>query len=390
MPVDRSHPAFEFHRQGKIGTEITKPITSRDDLSLAYTPHVGLVSEAIHGDPAAVWEYTGRGNSVAIVTDGTAVLGLGDLGPEAAMPVMEGKAVLFKHFAGIDAVPICLNVTEVHDVIAAVKAISPTFGGINLEDISAPRCFEIEGRLAEDLDIPVFHDDQHGTAIVTTAALINAAKAVSKPIDELRVTILGCGAAGVATAKLFAYLGVVDIIGVDRLGCIYRGRKQNMNGQKRWFANKTNPRKVRGGIDDALVDADVFIGVSGPGLVKPEFVDEMNEDAIVFAMSNPVPEIMPEEMPTGVAVVATGRSDYPNQINNVLAFPGVFRGLLDVRASKIDPEMKLSAARAIAEVIPDSEITPERVIPGVFNEDVVPAVADAIRGAARDAGAARR
>ncbi|MCC7078779.1 MAG: NADP-dependent malic enzyme [Acidimicrobiia bacterium] len=389
MGTDRSHPAFEFHVGGKIGTEITRPVETRADLSLAYTPGVGLVSEEIAADPSAVWEYTGRGNAVAVVTDGSAVLGLGDLGPEGAMPVMEGKAVLFKHFAGIDAYPICLDAREPDDIISVVKALAPTFGGINLEDISAPRCFEIEGRLAEELDIPVFHDDQHGTAIVSQAALFNAAKLVGKRLEDLSVTIMGIGAAGVAIAKLLMHLGVHDIVGVDRSGSIYKGRKQNMNGQKRWFANRTNPQGIAGGIDDALVDRDVFIGVSGPGLVKPEWIENMSSDAIVFAMANPVPEIMPEEVPANVAVMATGRSDYPNQINNVLAFPGVFRGLLDVRARRVDNDMKVAAARAIAATIPEADLAPELVIPSVFDRAVVPVVAEAVRSVARQKGLAR-
>jgi len=389
MPVDRSHPAFEFHVGGKVGTEITKPLRDRADLSLAYTPGVGLVCEAIHDDPHAVWEYTARGNTVAVVSDGSAVLGLGDLGPEAAMPVMEGKAVLFKHFAGVDAVPICVDAREVHDIVAFVKTLAPSFGGINLEDISAPRCFEIEGRLTEELDIPVFHDDQHGTAIVTVAALLNAVKVVGKPFSELRVAIMGIGAAGVACAKLLMHMGVSDIVGVDRSGAIYKGRKVHMNGQKRWFANRTNPRGIEGGIEDALVDADVFLGVSGPGLVKPEFVEEMAGDAIVFAMANPVPEIMPEEVPDNVAVMATGRSDYPNQINNVLAFPGVFRGLLDVRARRIDNDMKVAAAKALAAVVPDAKVAADLVIPSVFDESVAPTVAEAVRSLARDKGLSR-
>lgn len=389
MGTDRSHPAFSFHVGGKIGTDITKPVTTREDLSLAYTPGVGLVSEEIASDPSAVWEYTGRGNAVAIVTDGSAVLGLGDIGPEAAMPVMEGKAVLFKHFAGVDAYPICLDVHEPDEIIAVVKALSPTFGGINLEDISAPRCFEIEGRLSDELDIPVFHDDQHGTAIVTQAALFNAVKLLDRRLEDLSVTIMGIGAAGVAIAKLLMYLGVHDIVGVDRTGSIYKGRKQNMNGQKRWFANRTNPKGITGGIDDALVDRDLFIGVSGPGLVKPEWIENMNPESIVFAMANPVPEIMPEEIPSNVAVMATGRSDYPNQINNVLAFPGVFRGLLDVRARRVDNDMKVAAARAIAETVTDADLTPEYVIPSVFDGQVVPAVAEAVMSVARQKGLAR-
>jgi malate dehydrogenase (oxaloacetate-decarboxylating) len=389
MAIDRSHPAFAFHVGGKIGTQIKRPVQDRADLSLAYTPGVGLVSEVIHQDPEAVWEYTARGNAVAVFTDGSAVLGLGDIGPEAALPVMEGKAVLFKHFAGVDAYPICVSVREVHEVIAIAKAIAPTFGGINLEDIAAPRCFEIEGRLAEELDIPVFHDDQHGTAVVVVGALMNAVRVVGKNLADLSVVIMGIGAAGVATAKLLMHMGVRDIVGVDRSGTIFKGRKQNMNGQKRWFANRTNPRGLRGGLEDALADCDVFIGVSGPGLVKPEWIADMADDAIVFALANPVPEIMPEEVPGNVAVMATGRSDYPNQINNVLAFPGIFRGLLDVRATKVDTDMKVAAATAIAAAVDDSALASDHVIPSVFDTSVAPAVAEAVRRVAVDKGLAR-
>jgi len=386
---DRSHPAFTFHLGGKIGTEITKPISGRSDLSLAYTPGVGMVCEEIADDPPAVWQYTAKHNTVAVVTDGSAVLGLGNLGPEASLPVMEGKAVLFKHFAGVDAVPIALNCTEPMEIITAVKAIAPSFGGINLEDISAPRCFEIEGRLSEELDIPVFHDDQHGTAIVVAAALLNSLKVTGKNIADLRVAIMGIGAAGVACAKLLMHMGVRDIVGVDSMGAIYKGRKQNMNGQKKWFANRTNPRGITGGIEYALRDSDVFIGVSGPGLVKPEWIEDMAEDAIVFALANPVPEIMPEEVPANVAVIATGRSDYPNQINNVLAFPGIFRGLLDVRARKVDMDMKLAAGKAIADVVSEAALNPENVIPSVFDDDVVLRVAAAVQDLALKKGYAR-
>ncbi len=389
MLPNRSHPAFDFHLGGKIGTQITREVHDRAELALAYTPGVGLVSEAIAEDPAAVWEYTGRGNAVAVVTDGTAVLGLGDIGPAAALPVMEGKAVLFKHFAGIDAYPICLDVHEPDEVVAVVKAIAPGFGGINLEDVSAPRCFEIEGRLSEDLDIPVFHDDQHGTAVVVAAALLNAVEVVGKDFADLRVTIMGIGAAGVATAKLLIHMGVRDIVGIDRSGAIFKGRRHNMNGQKRWFANRTNPRDVRGGVEEALEGCDVFVGVSGPGLVKPEFLEEMAGGAVVFALANPVPEILPEEVPANVAVMATGRSDYPNQINNVLAFPGIFRGLLDVRATKVDVEMKVAAARTIAACVAPAERARDLVIPSVFDARVAPAVAEAVRSTARAHGLAR-
>ncbi len=364
---------------GKIGTGITKPIVTLDDLSLAYTPGVGLISSEIAAYPETVWQYTGRANSVAVVTDGTAVLGLGDIGPEAALPVMEGKAVLFKHLAGVDAYPICLDVHGTDEIIDVVKAIAPTFGGINLEDISAPRCFEIEQRLADALDIPVFHDDQHGTAIVALAALINASKVVGKKFADLKVAILGIGAAGVAVARLMHYVGIRNIVGVDRAGVLHRGRQDALSDQKRWFAETANPFQVTGAIEHALVDSDVFVGVSGPGLVKPEWLAGMAQDAIVFAMANPVPEIMPEDVPDNVAVMATGRSDYPNQINNVLAFPGIFRGLLDARAHRVDDEMKVAAAKAIADAVPESVLSAQCIIPGVFDEAVAPSVAAAVR-----------
>jgi malate dehydrogenase (oxaloacetate-decarboxylating) len=356
---------------------------------MAYTPGVERVCRAIAEDVGKVWNLTIKQNTVAVVSDGTAVLGLGDIGPEAAMPVMEGKAMLFKEFGGVDAWPICLATTDADAIVAAVAAIAPGFGGINLEDISAPRCFEIERRLKSELDIPVFHDDQHGTAIVVTGALLNALRVVGKEPSAVRVVITGVGAAGVATTDMLLSLGVGSIIGCDRTGAIYRGRP-DLDEWKAAYAERTNPERFAGSADEALAGADVFIGLSGPGAVSRDGVATMNEGAIVFAMANPTPEVPPEEIEDIVAVVATGRSDYPNQINNVLAFPGVFRGALDVRATEINEEMKLAAARAIAQVVKPDELGPEYVVPSVFNREVAPAVATAVAKAAEATGVARR
>jgi malate dehydrogenase (oxaloacetate-decarboxylating) len=365
------------------------PLKTRDDLSMAYTPGVARVCLAIADDPSKVWNLTIKQNSVAVVSDGTAVLGLGDIGPEAAMPVMEGKAMLFKEFGGVDAWPICLATTDSEEIIAAVTAIAPGFGGINLEDISAPRCFEIERRLQAVLDIPVFHDDQHGTAIVTTAALLNALRVVGKPPAEISVVLTGVGAAGVAVTDMLLSLGVRSIVGIDRSGALYAGR-DGLGPWKAAFAERTNPGGFRGSADEALAGADVFIGLSGPGAVTRAGVASMADNAIVFAMANPTPEIPPEEIEGLAAVIATGRSDYPNQINNVLAFPGVFRGALDVRASAVNEEMKLAAAYAIAAIVKADELGPEYVVPSVFNREVAPAVAAAVAAAAEATGVARR
>jgi malate dehydrogenase (oxaloacetate-decarboxylating) len=323
------------------------------------------------------------------VTDGTAVLGLGDIGPEAALPVMEGKSMLFKEFAGVDAFPICLATKDPTKIVETIKHLAPAFGGINLEDISAPRCFEIEEQLRKDLDIPVFHDDQHGTAVVVLAALLNAAHVVGKPLDELRVVFLGMGAAGVACTKLLLHVGIGDVIGADRSGVVHTGRTENMNDQKRWIAEHTNRSGVTGSLEDALRSADAFVGVSGPGLVRPEWIEAMAKDAIVFALANPVPEIMPEEMPANVRIVATGRSDYPNQINNVLVFPGFFRGLLDCRARTVDVAMEEAAARALAAVVGEDELSEEYIVPSVFDRRNVPHVAAAVMRSASESGAAR-
>jgi malate dehydrogenase (oxaloacetate-decarboxylating) len=383
-----SDRTFLMHLGGKIEVVSRVPLKTRDDLSMAYTPGVARVSSAIAKDPASVWNLTIKANTVAVVSDGTAVLGLGDIGPEGALPVMEGKALLFKEFGGVDAFPICLATKDTDEIVRTVEAIAPVFGGINLEDISAPRCFEIEHRLRESLDIPVFHDDQHGTAIVVLAALLNALKVVGKRIEDVRVVMTGVGAAGVAVAQMLATAGVRDIIGCDRHGALCRG--DDASPEKAAFADWTNPRGFRGSADEALAGADVFLGLSGPGAITADGVRTMAEGAIVFAMANPTPEVQPEEIDDAAAVIATGRSDYPNQINNVLAFPGVFRGALDVRASAITPEMNLAAAHAVSAIVKPDELGPDYVIPSVFNRDVAPAVAAAVADAARRAGVARR
>jgi malate dehydrogenase (oxaloacetate-decarboxylating) len=391
IEVERvSDRTFLLHLGGKIEMRGKTPLKTRDDLSMAYTPGVARICLAIAEDPSSAWNLTIKQNTVAVVSDGTAVLGLGDIGPAAAMPVMEGKAMLFKEFGGVDAWPLCLATKDTDEIVAAVKAISPGFGGINLEDISAPRCFEIERRLREDLDIPVFHDDQHGTAIVVLAALLNALRVVGKRIEDVKVVVTGVGAAGVAVTDILLASGARQIVGCDRRGAVYRGRP-GLDDHKAAFAERTNPHGEQGTADEVLRGADVYLGLSQPGAVSPAGVAGMAADAIVFAMANPTPEILPEDIPPGVAtVVATGRSDYPNQINNVLAFPGVFRGALDVRASAITEGMKVAAGHALAGVIRDDELGPEYVIPSVFNRDVAPAVAAAVAEAAARDGVARR
>src|SRR3954454_5990324 len=384
-----SDRTFLAHLGGKIEMQGKIPLKTRDDLSMAYTPGVARISSAIAEDPAKAWNLTIKQNTVAVVSDGTAVLGLGDIGPEAAMPVMEGKALLFKEFAGIDAWPLCLATKDVDEIVTIVKAIAPGFGGINLEDISAPRCFEIEERWRAELDIPVFHDDQHGTAVVTYAAIVNALKVVGKAAGDVRVVITGAGAAGVAVAQILLSAGIEDVVVCDRGGAIGRAR-DGLNGSKRALAEQTNPRGLSGSANEVLAGADVFIGLSAPGAVTTEAVRGMAEGAIVFAMANPTPEVAPEAIADTCAVIATGRSDYPNQINNVLAFPGIFRGALDVRASTISEGMKLAAGEAIASAVPDDELEPEYVIPSVFNRDVAPAVARAVAEAAQREGLARR
>jgi malate dehydrogenase (oxaloacetate-decarboxylating) len=387
--VNVSDRTFLMHLGGKIEVALKSPLKTRDDLSMAYTPGVARVSSAIAADPAKAWNLTIKQNTVAVVSDGTAVLGLGDVGPEAALPVMEGKAMLFKEFGGVDAFPICLATTNPDEIVATVKAIAPVFGGVNLEDISAPRCFEIEDRLRDELDIPVFHDDQHGTAIVTLAALHNAVEVVGKRLEELRVVVTGVGAAGVAVTRMLLAAGVADVVGCDREGVLYAGRPE-LTPAKAGLAEVTNPRGVRGSADDALAGADVFVGLSGPGAVTAEGIRSMADGAIVFAMANPTPEVLPDEIADVAAVIGTGRSDYPNQINNVLAFPGVFRGALDVRATAITEGMELAAAEAIAAAVQPDELEPDYVIPSVFNRDVAPAVAAAVARAAEEGGVARR
>ena len=385
-----SDRTFLMHLGGKIEVRSKVPIRTRDDLSMAYTPGVARVCMAIKEDPSRAFTLTIKHNAVAVVTDGTAVLGLGDIGPEAAMPVMEGKAMLFKELEGVDAFPIALNTKDPEKIIETVKLIAPAFGGINLEDISAPRCFEVESRLRKELDIPVFHDDQHGTAVVVLAALLNALKIVKKDRKRLKVVVSGVGAAGTAVVKILLALGVRNIIGVDEHGTIHRGRKVGMDFMKSWVAEATNPQNVRGKMADAIKGADVFIGLSVPGVLTVKDVKSMARDRIVFAMANPVPEISPEAAEPHVRVLATGRSDYPNQINNVLCFPGFFRGLLDSRARTVNDEMKLAAAHAIAACVGKSELGPEYIIPSVFNKHVAPAVAHEVVRAAQKTGVARR
>jgi malate dehydrogenase (oxaloacetate-decarboxylating) len=384
-----SDRTFLMHKGGKIEVNPKVPIKTRDDLSMAYTPGVARVSMAIHEDPAKAWALTIKSNTVAIVSDGTAVLGLGDIGPEAAMPVMEGKAMLFKEFAGVDAFPLCVDTKDVDQIVAFVKAAAPTFGGINLEDISAPRCFEIERRLRAGLDIPVFHDDQHGTAIVVLAALLNALRVVGKRAEDLTVVVVGAGAAGVACADIMLAQGVGDVVVCNRRGALHAGA-EHLDAARAALAQRTNKHGLRGTADEMLAGADVLVGVSAPGAVSAAAVRRMAAGAIVFAMANPVPEVHPEEVRDDVAIMATGRSDYPNQINNVLAFPGVFKGALEVRARTINEEMKLAAAHAIARVIPEDELHPEYIIPSVFNRHVAESVAQAVADAALSSGVARR
>jgi malate dehydrogenase (oxaloacetate-decarboxylating) len=388
--VNVSDRTFLMHLGGKIEVHNKVPLRTRDDLSMAYTPGVARVCLAIRDDKQRAFALTIKQNTVAVVTDATAVLGLGDIGPEAALPVMEGKAMLFKQFAGVDAFPVCLATKDVDKIVETVKIIAPAFGGINLEDIAAPRCFEVEERLRKELDVPVFHDDQHGTAVVVLAALLNALRIVKKSLSRLRVVVTGVGAAGTATIKILQSSGVRDIIGVDEHGTIHRGRAAGMDFMKRWVAASTNPRQVKGGLGDALAGADVFIGLSVPGILTVRDIKRMAPRPIVFAMANPVPEIQPEEAERHVAVMATGRSDYPNQINNVLCFPGFFRGLLDSRARTVNDEMKLAAAHALAACVGKSELSSEYIIPSVFNKAVAPAVADGVARAAHQTGVARR
>jgi malate dehydrogenase (oxaloacetate-decarboxylating) len=388
--INVSDRTFLMHLGGKLEVHSKHPIVTRADLSMLYTPGVARVCMAIYEDPEKVYNLTIKRNCIAVVTDGTAVLGLGNIGPAAAMPVMEGKAALFREFGGVDAFPICLNTKDPDEIVRTVKAISAGLAGINLEDISAPRCFEIEERLKRELDIPVFHDDQHGTAVVVLAALINALKVVDKQIGEIRVVVAGVGAAGTACSKILTNAGVRHMIGVDRLGAIYAGRPGGDAGKTMWYAENTNFERVSGSLEQVLEGADLFLGVASGGLVQPEWLKKMNRDPIVFALANPVPEVMPEEAMPYVSVMATGRSDYPNQINNVLCFPGIFRGAIDCRAADINEEMKLAAANAIASVISEDELHNDYIVPSVFNRNVAPMVAKAVADAARSTGLARR
>lgn len=384
-----SDRVFMLHLGGKIEVVPKIAVNHRDDLSMVYTPGVARVCMAIHDSPEKSFNLTVRKNTVAVVSDGTAVLGLGDIGPEAAMPVMEGKAMLFKKFANVDAFPICLATKDIEEIIQVVKAIAPTFGGINLEDIASPRCFEIEKRLREELDIPVFHDDQHGTAAVMTAALINALKLVDKNMADIKVVLNGAGAAGIACTNMLLNLGVKNIIGCDRKGALH-SRRADLDATKRDYVARTNPNHEVGSVHDVMKGADVFVGLSAPNILTVDDLKKMNKDPIVFAMANPTPEIMPEIASPHVAIMATGRSDYPNQINNLLAFPGIFRGALDCHASDINAEMKLAAAYAIANIVDENVLSRDYIIPSVFNTDVAPAVAAAVMEAARKTGVARK
>ncbi len=390
--LDATDRTFMLHVGGKIELHNKSPLKTRDDLSMAYTPGVARVCSAIAADPDKAFQYTIKRNTVAVVSDGTAVLGLGDIGPRAAMPVMEGKAMLFKEFAGVDAFPICLDTRDPDEIVSIVRAIAPGFGGINLEDISAPRCFEIEDRLKESLDIPVFHDDQHGTAVVVLAALLNALTLTSHRIEEIRIVIVGLGAAGIAVSRILLAAGARHIIGCDSRGALHTGREDYVNGTmhsaKRELAAATNHERRSGGPADVIEGADLLIGLSGARVLDASALARMNRDPIVFAMANPDPEVSPEEASAYARVVATGRSDYPNQINNVLCFPGIFRGALDVRATQITEEMKMAAARAIADIVSTDELREDYIIPSVFNRDVVGAVASAVADEARESGTA--
>ncbi|MGN1098171.1 MAG: NADP-dependent malic enzyme [Clostridia bacterium] len=383
--------ALKLHKEhgGKIQVVSTVPVKTRDDLSTAYTPGVAAPCVEIHKNPETVFDYTRKGNLVAVVSDGTAVLGLGNIGPEAAIPVMEGKSVLFKEFGGVDAFPICLGTTDVEEIVKTVKYLEPVFGGINLEDIAAPRCFEIERRLKEELSIPVFHDDQHGTAIIVLAAVKNALKLANKKLSEIKAVFSGAGAAGTAICRLLMKNGLKNVIMTDIDGIVYRGRP-NMDSALAALAEDTNPDNIQGTLADAVKGADLFIGVSAANLLKPEMIKTMSENPIIFAMANPTPEVMPDvAKEAGALVVGTGRSDFPNQINNVLAFPGVFRGALDARAREINDEMKIAAAEAIANLVSPEELNPEYILPAALDKRVSEAVAEAVKKAAYETGAAR-
>lgn len=385
--------ALKMHKElkGKLEVISKVPVANKDDLSTAYTPGVAEPCKVIAKDKDAVWEYTIKSNYIAVVSDGTAVLGLGDIGPEAAMPVMEGKCVLFKEFGGVDAVPLCVDTKDVDEIVKLVVQLAPSFGGINLEDISGPRCFEIERRLKKALDIPIFHDDQHGTAVVVLSGLINALKLVKKDFSEIEVVVNGAGAAGISTTRLLNAFGTKNVVLCDTKGAIYEGRKEGMNPEKELLAKETNSNKEKGSLAEIIKGKDVFIGVSGPGVVSKEMVKSMNKEAIVFAMANPTPEIFPDEAKeAGARIVGTGRSDFANQVNNVLAFPGIFRGTLDVLAKDINEEMKMAASHALADIIKPEELNEEYVIPKAFDLRVGPRVAAAVAEAAVESGVARR
>ena len=389
--MDVKEKALLAHEQwkGKLDIRTKCPITNAEELSIAYTPGVAEPCLKIRDDVSLSYKYTGRGNLVAVVTDGTAVLGLGDIGPEAGMPVMEGKCALFKAFGGVDAIPLCVRSKDVDEIVNTVALLAGSFGGINLEDISAPRCFEIERKLKQRCDIPIFHDDQHGTAVITLAGLLNALKVVGKKIEDIRVVTSGAGAAGTAIIRLLISMGLQNVIMCDRKGAIYEGR-EGLTDEKADIARLTNREKKQGSLAEVIVGADVFIGVSAPGALTKEMVQTMAKDAIIFACANPTPEIFPEEAKAGGAkVVATGRSDFPNQVNNVLAFPGIFRGALDVLASDINDQMKIAAAYALAELVSEDELCADYVLPAAFDPRVGPAVAKAVAKAARDTGVAR-
>ncbi len=389
--MNYSEQALIKHKEwkGKFSITSKAPVATTDDLSVAYTPGVAAPCLEIHKNTELSYEYTGRGNLVAVVTDGTAVLGLGDIGPEAGMPVMEGKCVLFKAFGDVDAIPLCVRSKDVDDIVKTVSLLAGSFGGINLEDISAPRCFEIERKLKEICDIPIFHDDQHGTAVVTVAATINALKLVGKKADEIRVVVNGAGAAGIACSRLLLSLGVKDLVILNSKGIVYDG-KEGLNSELQRFASLTNPRMIKGGLKEAMVGADLFLGVSAPGIVSEDMVRSMNRDPIIFACANPTPEIMPDlAKAAGAKVIGTGRSDFPNQINNVLAFPGIFKGTFAVRARDINDDMKIAAANAIAGLVSDADLSPDYIIPAPFDPRVADAVAQAVADAARASGVAR-
>ncbi len=390
--MDINQEALKLHSEnrGKIEVVSKTEIKDMHDLAVVYTPGVAEPCRKINQNVEDVYTYTTKGNMVAVVSDGTAVLGLGDIGPEAAIPVMEGKAVLFKYFAGVDAFPICLSTKDPDEIVKAVTLMAPVFGGINLEDISAPRCFEIEKRLKETLDIPVFHDDQHGTAVVVLSGVINALKLAEKKIENVKMVVNGAGAASIAVAKFLLSAGARNIVLLDSKGIVYEGRTENMNSAKEEIARITNRNKEKGNLADALTGADVFLGLSGPNLVNKDMVKKMASDPIIFAMANPTPEILPDEAKAGGArIIATGRSDFPNQVNNCLGFPAIFKGALKVRAKEINEEMKLAAAYAIASIIPDNELTETNFIPNVFHPEVMEKEAEAVAQAARDTGVAR-